>query len=312
MSAIVQAEPYDTGESGGELARPGRGDLGMISIADRVVTKIAACAAAEHPDAGAAASRMLGRAVPGAGRLGVRGTDLGALPQTTVEVDGAKAFVSLEISVRWPASVPEVTAQVRKHVRERVGELLNLVGLPPEATARFPHEFSGGQRKRVSIARALAVEPEFVVADEPISALDVNIQAQIINLMTGLQERLHLTYLFIAHDLAVVRHISDRIVVLYLGRVVETAPAEELFRRPLHPYTASLISAVPTVGTNAARQRIVLSGEMPSPLNPPSGCPFRTRCPAATSHCAGETPVLSEVAAGHKVACHFPGSVVFA
>ncbi len=196
--------------------------------------------------------------------------------------------------------------------RERVGELLNLVGLPPEATARFPHEFSGGQRQRVSIARALAVEPEFVVADEPISALDVNIQAQIINLMTELQERLHLTYLFIAHDLAVVRHISDRIVVLYLGRVVETAPVEELFRRPLHPYTASLISAVPTVEANAARRRIVLSGEMPSPLNPPSGCPFRTRCPAATSRCAEETPVLGEVAAGHKVACHFPGSVVFA
>jgi peptide/nickel transport system ATP-binding protein len=193
--------------------------------------------------------------------------------------------------------------------RERVGDLLNLVGLPPEAAARFPHEFSGGQRQRVSIARALAVEPEFVVADEPISALDVNIQAQIINLMTGLQERLHLTYLFIAHDLAVVRHISDRIVVLYLGRVVETAPAEELFRHPLHPYTASLISAVPAVEANGARQRIVLSGEMPSPLNPPSGCPFRTRCPAAASRCAEETPLLSEAAAGHKVACHFPGSV---
>jgi peptide/nickel transport system ATP-binding protein len=193
--------------------------------------------------------------------------------------------------------------------RERVGDLLNLVGLPPEAAARFPHEFSGGQRQRVSIARALAVEPEFVVADEPISALDVNIQAQIINLMTGLQERLHLTYLFIAHDLAVVRHISDRIVVLYLGRVVETAPAEELFRHPLHPYTASLISAVPAVEANGARQRIVLSGEMPSPLNPPSGCPFRTRCPAAASRCAEETPLLSEAAADHKVACHFPGSV---
>jgi peptide/nickel transport system ATP-binding protein len=195
-------------------------------------------------------------------------------------------------------------------VQERILDLLNLVGLPPEAAARFPHEFSGGQRQRVSIARALAVEPEFVVADEPISALDVNIQAQIINLMTGLQERLRLTYLFIAHDLAVVRHISDRIVVLYLGRVVETAAAEELFLRPLHPYTASLISAVPTVEANAARQRIVLSGEMPSPLNPPSGCPFRTRCPAAALRCAEERPVLSEVAADHKVACHFPGSVI--
>jgi peptide/nickel transport system ATP-binding protein len=194
--------------------------------------------------------------------------------------------------------------------RARVAELLNLVGLPPEAAARFPHEFSGGQRQRISIARALAVEPVFVVGDEPISALDVNIQAQIINLMIGLQERLRLTYLFIAHDLAVVRHISDRIVVLYLGRVVETAPAAELFRHPLHPYTASLISAVPTLHAAGARQRIVLSGEVPSALNPPSGCHFRTRCPAAAPRCAAETPPLAELTQGHRVACHFPGSVV--
>ncbi len=195
-------------------------------------------------------------------------------------------------------------------VRDRVGALLNLVGLPPEAAARFPHEFSGGQRQRVSIARALAVEPVFVIGDEPISALDVNIQAQIINLMIGLQERLRLTYLFIAHDLAVVRHISDRIVVLYLGRVVESASAVELFRRPLHPYTASLISAVPTLDATGSKQRIVLTGEVPSPLNPPSGCHFRTRCPAAAPRCAAETPLLSEAAAGHRVACHFPGIVV--
>jgi peptide/nickel transport system ATP-binding protein len=199
-----------------------------------------------------------------------------------------------------------------KAARERVGELLNLVGLPPEAAARFPHEFSGGQRQRISIARALAVEPVFVVGDEPISALDVNIQAQIINLMIGLQERLRLTYLFIAHDLAVVRHISDRIVVLYLGRVVETAPAAELFLRPLHPYTTSLISAVPTLDASASKQRIVLSGEVPSAINPPSGCHFRTRCPAATPRCAQETPVLTEVANRHSVACHFPGSVAIA
>ncbi len=193
--------------------------------------------------------------------------------------------------------------------RERVGALLNLVGLAPEAAARFPHEFSGGQRQRISIARALAVEPVFVVGDEPISALDVNIQAQIINLMIGLQERLGLTYLFIAHDLAVVRHISDRIVVLYLGRVVETAPAAELFRRPLHPYTASLISAVPTLDVSASKQRIVLSGEVPSAIDPPSGCYFRTRCPAAEARCAAEAPALGEVATGHRVACHFPGAV---
>ncbi len=193
--------------------------------------------------------------------------------------------------------------------RERVAELLNLVGLPPAAAERFPHEFSGGQRQRVSIARALAVEPVFVVGDEPISALDVNIQAQIINLLIGLQERLRLTYLFIAHDLAVVRHISDRIVVLYLGRVVETARAADLFHHPLHPYTASLISAVPTPDVRLSRQRIVLSGEVPSAINPPSGCHFRTRCPAATDRCAAEVPPLAEVASGHRVACHFPGSV---
>jgi len=195
--------------------------------------------------------------------------------------------------------------------RSRVTELLDLVGLPPTAAARFPHEFSGGQRQRISIARALAVEPVFVLGDEPISALDVNIQAQIINLMIGLQERLGLTYLFIAHDLAVVRHISDRIVVLYLGQVVETAPAEVLFARKLHPYTATLISAVPVpdAAMERARRRIILQGELPSAISPPSGCRFRTRCPAATQRCAGEAPVLAEVEPAHFVACHFPGAV---
>src|ERR1700733_13584108 len=195
--------------------------------------------------------------------------------------------------------------------RERVRELLDLVGPPPTAAARFPHEFSGGQRQRISIARALAVEPAFIIGDEPISALDVNIQAQIINLMIGLQERLGLTYLFIAHDLAVVRHISDRIVVLYLGRVVETAPASELFAHPLHPYTNSLISAVPVPDPHLerSRRRIALQGEVPSAVNPPSGCHFRTRCPAASARCADETPHLTELTPGHFVSCHFPGSV---
>ena len=195
--------------------------------------------------------------------------------------------------------------------RARVQELLDLVGLSPTAAARFPHEFSGGQRQRISIARALAVEPGFIIGDEPISALDVNIQAQIINLMIGLQERLGLTYLFIAHDLAVVRHISDRIVVLYLGRVVETAPASELFAHPLHPYTNSLISAVPVPDPHLerSRRRIALQGEVPSAVNPPSGCHFRTRCPAASARCADETPHLTQVTPGHFVSCHFPGSV---
>ena len=194
-------------------------------------------------------------------------------------------------------------------VRHRVAELLDLVGLPPAAAARFPHEFSGGQRQRISIARALAVGPEFIVGDEPISALDVNIQAQIINLMVALQERLGLTYLFIAHDLAVVRHVCDRIVVLYLGRVMETARAESLFARPLHPYTRSLLDAAPLPDPRVQRQRrhVTLRGETPSAIAPPSGCRFRTRCNFAEARCASEEPPLAEATPGRFVSCHFPG-----
>ena len=197
--------------------------------------------------------------------------------------------------------------------RRRVGELLGQVGLASRLAERYPHEFSGGQRQRVSIARALALEPEFIIADEPISSLDVNIQAQIINLMIDLQDRLGLTYLFIAHDLAVVRHICDRIVVLYLGRVVEIAPANELFTASQHPYTRYLISSVPIPDADAERRRkrLPLQGEPPSAVNPPSGCRFRTRCPIAKPVCAAEPPPsLVQAAgrpAGHVVACHFPG-----
>jgi peptide/nickel transport system ATP-binding protein len=197
--------------------------------------------------------------------------------------------------------------------RTRVQELLSSVGLNPRMISRYPHEFSGGQRQRISIARALALEPEFIVADEPISSLDVNIQAQIINLLIDLQERLRLTYLFIAHDLAVVRHISDRIVVLYLGKVAEIAPAHELFAAPLHPYTRYLISAVPIPDAAAERQRkhLPLIGEPPSAIDPPSGCCFRTRCPIAKPICAEIPPPLvnsdSDPKARHVVACHFPG-----
>ncbi|HEX3349747.1 MAG TPA: ABC transporter ATP-binding protein [Acetobacteraceae bacterium] len=193
--------------------------------------------------------------------------------------------------------------------RQRVAELLDLVGLPAAAAERFPHEFSGGQRQRISIARALAVGPEFIVGDEPISALDVNIQAQIINLMVELQERLGLTYLFIAHDLAVVRHLCDRIVVLYLGRVMETARADELFARPLHPYTRSLLDAAPVPDPRVQRNRshVALRGEAPSGISPPSGCRFRTRCAFAEERCAREEPPLAEAAPRRFVACHFPG-----
>jgi peptide/nickel transport system ATP-binding protein len=189
--------------------------------------------------------------------------------------------------------------------------LLGLVGLSASAQPKYPHEFSGGQRQRISIARALAVSPDFIVADEPISSLDVNIQAQIINLLIDLQERLHLTYLFIAHDLAVVRHVSDRIVVLYLGKVMEIASASMLFEQPLHPYTHSLISAVPIpdVTVERARRRVLLQGDPPSALNPPSGCRFRTRCPIARDLCATQMPPLAEHRPGHWAACHFPGEM---
>jgi oligopeptide transport system ATP-binding protein len=194
-----------------------------------------------------------------------------------------------------------------KAKQERVQELLRTVGLNPYFANRYPHEFSGGQRQRIGIARALAVEPQFIVCDEPISALDVSIQAQIINLLEELQARLGLTYLFIAHDLAVVRHLSDRVAVMYVGKVVEITDRDSVFENPLHPYTRALLSAIPIPDPvlEKRRTRIILAGDVPSPVNPPPACRFNTRCPYAEENCRTDEPLLTEVKPGHWVACHY-------
>ena len=196
----------------------------------------------------------------------------------------------------------------RAEIGARLNELMDLVGLQHDHLNRFPHEFSGGQRQRIGVARALALEPSLIIADEPVSALDVSIQAQIVNLFADLQERLGLTYIFIAHDLSVVRQVSNRVAVMYLGAIVETGPTDEIFRAPAHPYSEALISAVPVpeVDRQGRRNRIVLAGDVPSPMNPPSGCRFHPRCRYATQRCKAERPVLELAGKGRQVACHYP------
>ena len=190
--------------------------------------------------------------------------------------------------------------------KKRVEELLDAVGLNPSYASRYPHEFSGGQRQRIGIARALALNPEFIVCDEPIAALDVSIQAQVVNLLEDLQQSLGLTYLFISHDLSMIRHIADRVAIMYLGKIMELGPSDRVYENPLHPYTKALLSAVPMPDpvSEAERRRTILTGDVPNAANPPSGCPFRTRCPIAVDRCASEEPAWRELRTNHRVACH--------
>jgi len=251
---------------------------------------------------------------PSKGEIRFAGTDLAPLSpramrpyRRRLQIIFQDPYASLNPRQRVGATLDEALATHGLHPgparAKRVAELLSLVGLAPQHAQRYPHEFSGGQRQRIGIARALAVEPEFIVADEPVSALDVSIQAQVINLLSDLRERFHLTMLFISHDLDVVEYLCDRIVVLYLGKVMEVAPARALYRTPQHPYTQALLEASPRPDPRERRERRLLQGDIPSPIDPPSGCVFRTRCPHALDACAAEVPALREVAPGQFKAC---------
>ncbi|HKI58526.1 MAG TPA: oligopeptide/dipeptide ABC transporter ATP-binding protein [Trueperaceae bacterium] len=251
---------------------------------------------------------------PTAGEIIFSGTDIARLPKARMREFRKEMQIIFQdpfASLNPRMSVGDIIGEAMtihnlargKAKEERVADLLERVGLSANHMRRYPHEFSGGQRQRIGIARALAVDPQFIVADEPVSALDVSIQAQVVNLLQDLKDELGLTLLFIAHDLGVVEYISDRVVVMYLGRIMEIAPSKDLYANPVHPYTEALLSAVPIPDPTIKRERIILQGDIPSPINPPSGCVFRTRCPIAVDDCAHVVPPLEEVSPGHFKAC---------
>jgi len=256
--------------------------------------------------------------IPTSGSIVFDGTDLSTLsnsqlrkmrPRMQMVFQNPHSSLNPRMTVASIIGEPLVEhgAGKKKERRQRIEDLLTMVGLDPSHANRYPHEFSGGQRQRIGIARAIALDPEFIVCDEPIAALDVSIQAQVVNLLERLQDELGLAYLFISHDMSMVRHIADRVAVMYLGRIVEMAPVDELYEHPKHPYTRALHSAVPVPDpvVESQRERVILEGDIPSPANPPSGCPFHTRCPVARERCVGDVPEQREVGPGHWVACHF-------
>jgi oligopeptide/dipeptide ABC transporter ATP-binding protein len=279
-----------SGETVGLVGESGCGKSTLARLALRLI----------EPDSGAI--RFEERDLRALGRRELRGM------RRRMQIVFQDPFASLNPRMTAGETIGEglhVHGLARGEARERrIAELLEIVGLAPEHAARYPHEFSGGQRQRIGIARALALEPRLIVADEPVSSLDVSIQAQILNLLLDLQKRFGLAYLFISHDLRVVRHLARRVAVMYLGRIVEYGPAERVFARPQHPYTEALLSAVPVPDPARRGRRIVLTGDVPSPIAPPPGCPFHPRCPKAVARCATERPALREVMPGHVAACH--------